>query len=81
MGPVFPEFYRNPHQDGNPATLTSEQSGFCDLVARVLGAQSGRSLAARSHWRYPEWFEAKRRRADKEITVAAIQQQLALVRL
>jgi uncharacterized phage-associated protein len=82
MGPVFPEFYHNPQRiAGSPDLLSTEQQGYCDLVARILGAQSGRSLAARSHWRYPEWFEAKKRRTDKEITVAAIRQQLALVRL
>jgi len=82
MGPVFPEFYHNPKQiAGNADLLNAEQRGYCDLVARILGAQSGRSLAARSHWRYPEWFEAKKRRTDKEITVAAIKRQLALVRL
>jgi uncharacterized phage-associated protein len=80
MGPVFTEFYCNPNLAGNAEALTAEQIGFCDLVGRVLGAYSGRSLAARSHWRYPEWFEAKKRRSNKEITVVSIKQHLAAVR-
>ena len=80
MGPVFPEFYHEPNVPGSVDSLTAEHIGFCDLVARVLGACSGRSLAARSHWRYPEWFEAKKRRNNKEIAVAEIKQQLAAIR-
>jgi uncharacterized phage-associated protein len=79
MGPVFTELYFQPNGKGNPSALTPEQDGYCDLVARILGAQSGRSLAARSHAKYPEWYLA-RRRADKEITVDAICEQLALVK-
>lgn len=80
MGPVFTELYFNPNIAGNAAVLTAEQRGFCDLVGRVLGAQSGRSLAARSHCRYPEWRDAKRKRVNKEITVNAIRVQLELFR-
>jgi len=84
MGPVFTEFYAavqaNPSVSGNSSILTTQENEFCDLVARLLGAQSGRSLAARSHWRYPEWFEAKKRRTNKEITVAEIKQHLAALR-
>jgi uncharacterized phage-associated protein len=80
MGPVFTELYFNPNVTGDSDALTPDQKGFCDLIARILGAQSGRSLAARSHWRYPEWFEAKKRRTNKEITVVEIKQHLAALR-
>jgi uncharacterized phage-associated protein len=80
MGPVFPEFYHCPNLGGDVAALNSEQNAFCDLIAQILGAYSGRSLAARSHWRYPEWIEAKKRRANKEITVAEIKYHLSAIR-
>ena len=80
MGPVFPDFYHKPNLEGNAGVLNPEQNGFCDLIAQLLGALSGRSLAARSHWRYPEWFEAKKRRNDKDITVSEIKRHLASVR-
>lgn len=79
LGPVFLEIWNNPTRAGNPGVLTGEQQNYCDLVARILGAQSGRSLAARSHAKYPEWFIA-RRSASKEITVDAVREQLALVK-
>jgi uncharacterized phage-associated protein len=80
MGPVFPDFYQRPNLGGNAAALSPQQNDFCDLIAQLLGALSGRSLAARSHWRYPEWFEAKKRRANKEITVSEIKLHLACIR-
>jgi hypothetical protein len=40
MGPVFPEFYHNPNVPGSVDSLAAEHVGFCDLVARVLGACS-----------------------------------------
>jgi len=79
LGPVFPELYFNPDLGGNPAALTAKQRGFCDLVARVLGAQSGRSLAARSHGKFPEWYLARKNRMNKEIATDAICEQLSLV--
>lgn len=79
LGPVFPELYFNSDLSGNPAALTSKQRGFCDLVARVLGAQSGRSLAARSHGKFPEWYLARKNRTNNEITIDAIREQLSLI--
>jgi uncharacterized phage-associated protein len=81
MGPVFTELYFNPSVTGNAEHLTPDQKSFCDLVAQILGAQSGRSLAARSHCRYPEWRDAKRKRINKEITLDAIKEQLFRPRL
>jgi uncharacterized phage-associated protein len=80
MGPVFTALYFNDRGIGNPDALTQEEQAICDWVARVLGATSGRKLAARSHAKYPEWYIARKNRKDKTITVEAIREQLALVR-
>jgi uncharacterized phage-associated protein len=83
LGPVFVELWNSPNQIGNPDVLTTKHKRFCELVARILGTQSGRSLAARSHAKYPEWHEARRasrwKKFNAEITVDAIRKQLALV--
>jgi uncharacterized phage-associated protein len=80
MGPVFTALYFNDQGKGNPDALAPEERAICDWVARVLGATSGRKLAARSHAKYPEWYIARKNRKDKTITVDAIRAQLALVR-
>lgn len=80
MGPVFVDLYERPNLGGNPGTLTDAERSYVDWVARVLGATSGRKLAARSHCRYPEWVEAKRKPVNNEITVAAIRNALDAVR-
>ena len=80
MGPVFVDLYERPNIGGNPGALTGTEKGYCDWVARVLGATSGRKLAARSHCRYPEWVEAKRKPVNNEITLAAIRAALDAVR-
>lgn len=86
-GPVFTTLYFNDQQPpanrmaGNPDLLSAQEMAICDWVARVLGATSGRKLAARSHAKYPEWYIARKNRKDKTITVEAIREQLALVRL
>jgi len=80
MGPVFPELYANPqNKSGNASAIKGVVRGYCDQVARHLGATSGRSLAARSHIRFPEWFIAKRNRVNKQISVQMIREQLALI--
>ena len=80
MGPVFTTLYFNEGRKGNPEVLSAAEQAICDWVARVLGATSGRKLAARSHAKYPEWYIARKNRKDKTITVDAIREQLALVR-
>ena len=80
MGPVFTTLYRNDRGFGNPDASSADERVICDWVARVLGATSGRKLAARSHAKYPEWYLARKNRKDKTITVEAIREQLALVR-
>ena len=79
MGPVFTSLYFNEGRNGNPSALSQDEQAICDWIARVLGATSGRKLAARSHAKYPEWYIARRNRKDKTITVDAIREQLALV--
>jgi hypothetical protein len=71
--------YFNEGTVGNPDALSAQECGFCDQVARILGATSGRKRAARSHAKFTEWYIARRNRKDKTITVAAIREQLALV--
>jgi uncharacterized phage-associated protein len=80
MGPVFLDLHNSPNRKGDPAALSSTENGYCDWVARILGAQSGRSLAARSHCRYPEWRYARRFPVNNEITLAAIRAALDAVR-
>jgi uncharacterized phage-associated protein len=85
LGPVFVPLWNNPNKSGNPDVLTVEQKEFCQLVARILGTQSGRSLAARSHAKYPEWHNARRasrrKHTNAEITVDAIREQLVFGRI
>lgn len=71
MGPVFVSLYFCQNASGNPGVLSADERAVCDWVARVLGATSGRKLAARSHAKYPEWYTARKNRKDKTITVDA----------
>ena len=79
LGPMFRSLYQN--RIGDPNQLSAQQQEFCDLVIRVLGATSGRKLAARSHAKYPEWGLARKqkhkRHCNPTITVEAIREQLA----
>jgi len=81
MGPVFTTLYFNDLGTGIPDLLSAQDRAICDWVAQVLGAISGRKLAARSHAKYPEWYIARKNRKNKTITVDAIRKQLDLVRL
>ena len=80
MGPVFTTLYNNPNVLGNPDALSANDVAIVDWVAQVLGATSGRALAARSHAKYPEWRIARKNRKDRSITVDMILHQLALLR-
>jgi len=80
MGPVFVDLHCNPSVKGDRDALSAVENGYCDWVARVLGATSGRKLAARSHCRYPEWRAARRFPVNNEITLAAIRAALDAVR-
>jgi hypothetical protein len=55
LGPVFIPLLHKPEHDGNADNLTPEERAIVDTVLDVLGAMSGKALAARSHKNYYEW--------------------------